>query len=103
MAGLSARISRHASESGYSSFNADDHLAAKKLLINTIGIALAGRRTEESRRSVDFVRMLSAPGSASILGETTGTRADLAAFANATAANAHDFDDNFDPPPSMRA
>jgi 2-methylcitrate dehydratase PrpD len=68
--------------------------AAKRCLIDTTGVALAGSRTWVAMQAVALSRLTAAEGRARALGDERPVSAPAAAFVNATAAHALDFDDN---------
>ncbi|HEY9212731.1 MAG TPA: MmgE/PrpD family protein [Ancylobacter sp.] len=67
---------------------------ARACFIDTLGVALAGSRTEVARRAQAVATVVGAPGACAVLGADARLAAPSAAFANATAAHALDFDDN---------
>lgn len=67
---------------------------ARACFIDTLGVALAGSRTEVAGRARAVALAVGAPGACTILGTPARLAAPAAAFANATAAHALDFDDN---------
>lgn len=97
MGDLAAVLATHVADASYDSLPNDAILAAKKLVLNTLSIALSGHSAVGTREAVSFVRSLSCSPEATVLGTSVKTGAGFAAYANASSANAHDFDDNFDP------
>ncbi len=69
---------------------------ARACLIDTVGVALAGTRTHVARIAREYACATSAEGTASVFGCAQRLAAPGAAFANAVAAHALDFDDNCD-------
>ncbi|MFQ5935984.1 MAG: MmgE/PrpD family protein [Acidiferrobacterales bacterium] len=67
--------------------------AAKRCLIDVIGVWLAGTEATVARTARDFVIGERAPGNCTVLGTPSRVPATGAAFANAVAAHALDFDD----------
>ena len=63
-------------------------------LVDTIGVAVGGANESVSRLVRDHVVATYAQGASTVLGTAGGFSASGAAFANATAAHALDFDDN---------
>ena len=59
---------------------------AKRCLVDTIGVALAGTQHETARRTRELARAEFAPGSCSLLGDRARISAPGAALANGTAA-----------------
>ncbi|WP_296262326.1 MULTISPECIES: MmgE/PrpD family protein [unclassified Pseudomonas] len=68
--------------------------AAKRCLIDTLGVALAGSHSNVAEQARTVAGLCAAKGDAAVLGQRHGLSASAAAFVNATAAHALDFDDN---------
>lgn len=68
--------------------------AAKRCLVDTAGVALAGSRSAVAIKALAVTRLTAADGHAWALGDARPVCAPAAAFVNATAAHALDFDDN---------
>jgi 2-methylcitrate dehydratase PrpD len=69
---------------------------ARACLIDTVGVALAGTRTPVARLARDYACATAAEGAPRVFGSEQRLAAPGAAFANAVAAHALDFDDNCD-------
>jgi 2-methylcitrate dehydratase PrpD len=67
---------------------------ARTCLIDTMGVALAGATTAAATHARAVALSVAAPGEASLLGDRRRLAPPAAAFANAAAAHALDFDDN---------
>lgn len=67
---------------------------AKHCLIDTLGVALAGSRTQVARYAAQVQELSAAAGHSTLLGRPGGLTPGAAAFANAVAGHALDFDDN---------
>src|SRR5689334_11669566 len=65
----------------------------KRTLLNFLGCALGGSRDPAIERALAALRPLSGPPQASLLGRAERLDMLSAAFLNAAASNAHDFDD----------
>ncbi|HEY3061041.1 MAG TPA: MmgE/PrpD family protein [Chloroflexota bacterium] len=65
----------------------------RELLLDLLGVALAGARQPSSAPALHVARELGGAGSASLIGGGTATRAVWAALANGTAAHAVELDD----------
>ncbi|MEC5322900.1 MmgE/PrpD family protein [Aurantimonas sp. A3-2-R12] len=63
-------------------------------VVDTIGVAVAGSRTGVAATARQFAEENACRGSADVLGSATASSAAAAAFCNAAAAHALDFDDN---------
>src|SRR5207302_717308 len=71
---------------------------AKKSILDTIGVGLAGARAEGSAIVRRYIEQLGcATGTATMLGSAQRALPRFAALANATAMHADDFDDTFHP------
>lgn len=68
--------------------------AARDCVVDTLGVALAGSRSRVGEVARAAADNLYAPGRATVLGRSRGAVAPGAAFVNAAAAHALDFDDN---------
>ncbi|MHC8286838.1 MmgE/PrpD family protein [Pseudomonas sp. XS1P51] len=69
-------------------------LAAKRCLIDTIGVTLAGSDSDVATQARTISLAVSAAGDSVLLGHAQWLSAPAAAFVNATAGHALDFDDN---------
>ena len=88
------RIACWSSTLSYAAIPDDVRSVARRCLIDTLGVTIAGVRTDVADRSRKFACMVGAPGDAGVVGAQTRLAAPMAAFANAVAAHALDFDDN---------
>lgn len=68
--------------------------AARSCLVDTIGVALAGTRTEVAAIARSVAAAAHGPGLATALGVADGVTAPAAALVNGAAAHALDYDDN---------
>lgn len=71
----------------------DARLRARRAVLDTLGVALAGSREEASRTVAEMVREAGGRGQAAVLGHALRAPAAEAAFVNGTSAHALDFDD----------
>lgn len=101
MVDLSVLLAANAASAEYDDLPVGARDAAKKLLLNTLAIALAGTALPESRTVGRFIASFPSNQGATVLGLGSGGKvlAPFAAYANATMANMLDFDDNYDPNP----
>jgi 2-methylcitrate dehydratase PrpD len=67
--------------------------AAKRCLVDVLGVSLAGTATDVARLACAIAERAYAPGPCTVVGSTARFAPIGAAFANATAAHALDFDD----------
>jgi len=68
--------------------------AARRCLIDTLGVALAGSGSDVAHQARAVCRVTAAAGHSAVLGDAQSLSAPAAAFVNATAGHALDFDDN---------
>lgn len=68
--------------------------AARRCLIDTLGVALAGSRSAVAEQARTVAGLCAAKGHSAVFGQRDSLAAPAAAFVNATAAHALDFDDN---------
>ena len=67
--------------------------SAKLRFLDMTGIALAGANQQSTLIALDTVRHMGGTGRASIIGHKDRTSSPLAAYVNATAAHAQEYDD----------
>jgi 2-methylcitrate dehydratase PrpD len=77
----------------WSAIGADARARTTELVLDLLGVALAGSRQPSSRPAIDCALELGGRGSATLIGTADATRAAWAAFANGTAAHALELDD----------
>jgi len=77
-------------------FSAETMHRAKRAFIDVVACLVPGA-VDEAARTLRSVSRAWGAGPCTVVGETAGQSAPLAALANGTAAHALDFDDNFDP------
>lgn len=88
------RLASFVSESNFEALPANAIEAAKRGLLDTIGVAIAGVREPASTAMVRVLETLGGTATASVIGKQTRTNAPQAAFANGVMAHALDFDDD---------
>jgi 2-methylcitrate dehydratase PrpD len=100
---LSVPLARHAAQypSGGLDGTTISHLQAN--LLDVIGVTLGGVTAAGLPELREFLRQTSSPGRSALLGTATRMSAPAAAFANAAAAHALEFDDAFDAGGGMHA
>jgi 2-methylcitrate dehydratase PrpD len=96
-AGLARRLAEFAAGLRFAEVPPDVVECAKGHLLDTLGVALAGREEEASRAVRSFVEEWGGPEQATILGEARRLPAASAALVNGTYAHAKDFDDSHNP------
>jgi 2-methylcitrate dehydratase PrpD len=73
--------------------NEDVRQRTRELLLDLLGVALAGSRQPSSPPAIDVALRLGGAGSATVIGASRGTSAVWAALANGTSAHAVELDD----------
>lgn len=91
--GFTHSIARWILNTGYHDFSEDVKLSAKRCILDTIGVALAGSRAEASNIIMEYALHESAVGKSLIWGSGIRTSPGLAALTNGTMAHALDFDE----------
>ncbi len=98
--GLSAQIARHIAQSRYENLPGTTIAAAKRAILDGVGVILAASGTSEDVLPfVDLARAQGGSAQATILGFRERVSAPMAAFANGAMAHALDFEDAFDAAP----
>ena len=77
----------------YGDIPTDVQSEAKRCLIDVVGVALAGTRHDVGRKSREHIKREYAEGACTLFGDRSRVSSSAAAFANAVAAHAYDFDD----------
>lgn len=91
--GITATLSEFAVETRFADLPAEVVLMAKRAVLDTLGVMLAGVPTDVGRIVRDYVRSLGARPEVTIIGTQERTAPPLAALANGTVAHALDYDD----------
>lgn len=95
---VAKRIAQFVTTTHYTDLPADMVRRAKTAILDTIGAALAGSRSEACSIIHKYVHGLDCRGgSSTVFGTPTRTLAHLAALANGSAINTNDFDDTYHP------
>lgn len=98
--GLSAQLARHIAQSRYENLSATTIAAAKRAILDGVGVILAASGTSEDVLPfVDLARAQAGSAQATILGFRERVSGPMAAFANGAMAHALDFEDAFDAAP----
>src|SRR5438067_6767459 len=92
-AGATARLAEYVAALRFEALPADAVHRAKRAILDTVGVTLAARPDETSRRIVEFVERIGGTPAATVLGQGLRTSAPNAALANGTMAHALDWDD----------
>jgi len=99
--GISAQLARHIALSRYEGLPASTITAAKRAILDGVGVILAASgASEDVVPFVELARAHSGVAQATILGFRDRVSAPMAAFANGAMAHALDFEDAFDRAPS---
>ena len=94
---LTACVAQFTATTRYNDIPADALRSAKKAILDTIGVALAGAQAEASVVLRRYIQALGCDGAdaVTVFGSTLRALPRFAALANATAMHADDFDDSF--------
>lgn len=90
---VTARLAQFIASAAYSQMPNEAVQAAKKLILDCLGVMLAGSRERPSQLVADYVREMGGQESSSVVGRGFRVPALSAALANGVAAHALDFDD----------
>jgi 2-methylcitrate dehydratase PrpD len=91
--GVTSTLAGFVSKVDFDDLPADVVLMAKRAILDTVGVTLAGTRTEAGTIIREYVRELGGSAQAALLGTPERSAAPLAALANGTFAHALDYDD----------
>ena len=94
MTDITRELARFALETNLSEIADEVIQRAKKSILDTLGVTIAGRRTDVAEKIVDYVSRTKGIGNSSVLGEPFKTIPSFAALANGTMGHALDFDDS---------
>jgi 2-methylcitrate dehydratase PrpD len=94
MTEITRDLARFAKETNLSLISDKVVQEAKKSILDTLGVTIAGRRTGVAEKIVDYVSKLKGTGNCTVLGESFKTIPSFAALANGTMGHALDFDDS---------
>ena len=94
MTEITRDLARFAKETNLSLISDKVVQEAKKSILDTLGVTIAGRRTVIAEKIVDYVSKLKGTGNCTVLGESFKTIPSFAALANGTMGHALDFDDS---------
>ncbi|MGQ9572038.1 MAG: MmgE/PrpD family protein [Dehalococcoidia bacterium] len=97
--GVTERLASFVVDANYESMPVEAAVAARRAILDTLAVAIAGCREEASRIITTYVRELGGNGDAGVVGSGFRAAASEAALANGTFAHALDYDDVS---PSMR-
>lgn len=95
---LASHIAKFVTTTRYSNIPADVLSRAKRAILDTIGVGLAGARAEGCAIIRNYIKALGCDsGGATVFGTTLRVPPRFAAFANGAAINTDDYDDTFHP------
>lgn len=92
---LTAALARFTSQTSFSELPAPVVAECRRLLLDTVGCALGGLRTESGQIALRYVDRLGGHPRATVIGRRERSAATSAAYANARLANVLDADDTF--------
>ncbi len=90
---MAEQIAAWACALGLNAVPDDVRTAAKRCIVDLVGVAIAGAACPQSSRIVDYARQTYAPGSATVFGSSDRLSPVGAALVNGTAGHVLDFDD----------
>ena len=90
---MAQRIASWASALHLNAIPDDVKAAAKRCIVDLVGVAIAGASRAQSRRIADYARLTYAPGPATAFGSSARLSPVGAAFVNGTCGHVLDFDD----------
>ena len=95
--GITEAIARWVAEGSYEELPGEAVHAAKRALLDTLGVAIAGSTQPVGRIVIDYTRDAEGAPQASVIGAGFKTNVANAAFANGVMAHATDYDDTWLP------
>ncbi len=90
---IAERLSEHFVSMSYSSLPAATRRAVKRLLLDYLGVALAGSRSESGHIARRYARSIGGRGLATLIGDGARVPMELAGFANAICSHSIELDD----------
>ena len=90
---ITERLARFVEETRFETLSADVVNAARRAILDTLGVTLAGAAEEGSRILLDSITPIAGSGAASVFGTALRTTPAQAALANGVLGHALDFDD----------
>ncbi len=89
------KIAEFCAETRYSDIPQEAVLAAKRGILDFLGVSSAGSREPAAKKIAKYAKHIGAVREASVFGAKFQTSADLAAWVNGTTSHALDYDDTF--------
>ena len=90
---IAARLANHFHQFDYRKLPQASQTAVKRLLLDYLGVALAGSQTESGRVARAFAQSSGGKAEASLIGDAVRVPAAQAAFANAISSHSIELDD----------
>ncbi len=90
---IASRLSEHFTAMRYNGLPAETRQAVKRLLLDYLGVAIAGSRSESGRVATRYVRALGGKPQASVVASGIRIPMEHAAFANAISSHSIELDD----------
>jgi len=90
---IAERLSEHFARKSYTGLPAASRAAVKRLLLDYLGVALAGSRSESGRVAVRYARTLGGKAQATLIGHGARVPMESAAFANSISSHSIELDD----------
>lgn len=93
---IQERLARYINRISFSIFPPEVVRDAKKLLLDYLGVTLAGKNAEGCTSIVELAREMGSEGTCTVIGHSFKSQPNLAALANSVMGHAWDFDDTHD-------
>jgi 2-methylcitrate dehydratase PrpD len=90
---ISERLVKHFNSLEYTGLPSESHIAVKRLLLDYLGVALAGSRSESGRIAIRYARTLGGKSQSTLIGDGAHVSMEAAAFANAISSHSIELDD----------
>jgi 2-methylcitrate dehydratase PrpD len=90
---IAAQLAKHFHKFDYRQLPQESRTAVKRLLLDYLGVAIAGSQTESGRVARAFAQSAGGKAEASLIGDTVRVPAAQAAFANAISSHSIELDD----------
>ncbi len=90
---IAQAVSRHFSQLRYEAIPEKSRTAVKRLLIDYLGVAIAGSQTGSGKIACQFAEMHRGEAEATLIGVSSKVPATLASFANAISSHSIELDD----------
>lgn len=90
---IAERLVKHFNSIEYTWLPTESHITVKRLLLDYLGVALAGSRSESGRIAISYARTLGGKSQSTLIGDGAHVSMEAAAFANAISSHSIELDD----------